>query len=104
MKFYLRSAIQAAVIMMLLCSCGVNGNSADVPSMSDSLRYVKKFEGVLLHYPGAADSLKRKAAIFLIDNMRDKFSYRGEQYDLFVKFIDSLTKTKLTSGEYKQAV
>lgn len=104
MKFYLKPAVRLAIVVMTLCSCGRNGHSTEAPSGSDSSRCEKKFESVLLHYQGPADSLKRKAALFLIDNVPDKFSYRGVQYDLFVHFIDSLSKSKITTDEYKQVI
>ena len=45
---------------------------------------------VIKHYQKGTDSLKLKAAIFLIENMADKFYYTGKAIDEYYTFIDSV--------------
>lgn len=45
---------------------------------------------VIKHYQKGTDSLKLKAAIFLIENMTDKSYYTGKAVDEYYTFIDSI--------------
>lgn len=45
---------------------------------------------VIRHYQNGEDSLKQKAALFLIENMTDKFYYTGKAIDEYYAFIDSV--------------
>ena len=64
-----------------------------------------QMEEVLRHYKtNAADSLKYRAALFLIRNMKDKYSFTGEQYSTFLHFIDSLSTVAASTGSYKDSI
>lgn len=45
---------------------------------------------VIRHYQEAGDSLKLKAALFLIENMADKYYLTGKAIDEYYTFIDSV--------------
>ncbi|MCM0716994.1 transglutaminase domain-containing protein [Parabacteroides sp. W1-Q-101] len=45
---------------------------------------------VIRHYQKAGDSLKLQAALFLIENMADKYYYTGKAIDEYYTFIDSV--------------
>lgn len=45
---------------------------------------------VIRHYQEGTDSLKLKAALFLIENMADKYYYTGKAIDEYYTFIDSV--------------
>lgn len=45
---------------------------------------------VVQHYQGEEDSLKLKAALFLIENMTDKFYLTGKSVDEYYMFMDSI--------------
>lgn len=45
---------------------------------------------VIRHYQEGEDSLKLKAALFLIENMADKYYYTGKAIDEYYTFIDSV--------------
>lgn len=65
----------------------------------------KQLEEVLQHYKKSTkDSLKYKAALFLINNIENKFYYSGDQYEDFVNFIDSISLTSLSVEEYKNLI
>lgn len=50
----------------------------------------RELEGVLLHYKN--DSLKYKAACFLIENMIGHFSYEGQSIDMYKKMLEASPK------------
>jgi len=59
---------------------------------------------VIKHYSHyASDSLKRKAAIFLIENMDAHYSYQSNQWDKFQVELDSLFKKELNNDKLKPA-
>ena len=63
------------------------------------------FEEVFNKYrENPRDSLKYKAAAFLIENMDDKFSFSGEQYTKLLSLIDSLSLHSLNIEEYKSGI
>lgn len=45
---------------------------------------------VIKHYPKGTDSLKLKAALFLTENMTDKYYLSGEAINEYYTFIDSV--------------
>lgn len=45
---------------------------------------------VIRHYQDGGDSLKLKAALFLIENMTDKYYLTGKAIDEYYTFIDSV--------------
>jgi len=52
----------------------------------------------------ASDSLKRKAAIFLIENMDAHSSYKSEQWEIFQGKLDSLFKLKMDPSKLNPLV
>jgi len=59
---------------------------------------------VIRHYSWfASDSLKRRAAIFLIENMDAHYSYQSDEWDKFQVELDSLFKKELNNDKLKPA-
>lgn len=59
-----------------------------------------ELEKVLLHYSGNKnDSLKYKAAVFLIENMQGHYSVCGESLSKYYKALDSI---QLSTEDYNQ--
>lgn len=57
--------------------------------------YREKYAPVLEHYKqNVTDSLKYKAALFIIDNMSGHFSPEGTQIELFTELINSINSKK----------
>ncbi|MCF6297040.1 MAG: transglutaminase-like domain-containing protein, partial [Flavobacteriaceae bacterium] len=66
---------------------------------------VKELQAVIDHYRLSGDSLKYKAAIFLIKNMKTHASYSGEglkTYDLFFETIMPLQKNASLSSKVRE--
>ncbi|MBW7943280.1 MAG: hypothetical protein H3C64_13050, partial [Candidatus Kuenenia stuttgartiensis] len=59
-------------------------------------------QSVISHYKQKGDSLEYKAALFLIDNMGNKYSYDGTQYRSFLNFIDSISTNFSSIEMYKE--
>ena len=82
----LRCLFLVLLLMQVLCSCNVSG----IPMLLDE----KTVEVVLDYY--ANDSLKRKAAEFLIKNMPGKYGYEDDlinRYDTLFALYEKLYKT-----------
>ena len=54
----------------------------------------KELFQVIRHYQDSGDSLKLKAALFLIENMADKYYLTGNVIDEYYTFIDSVYQIK----------
>ena len=54
----------------------------------------KELFQVIRHYQDSGDSLKLKAALFLIENMADKYYLTGNLIDEYYTFIDSVYQIK----------
>ena len=64
-------------------------------TMSASQGHREKYTGVLRHYSqNASDSLKYKAALFVIDNMEGHCSPEGKAMDSFISHIRTMKKAK----------
>ena len=82
----LRCLFLVLLLMQVLCSCNVSG----IPMLLEE----KTVEVVLDYY--ANDSLKRKAAEFLIKNMPGKYGYEDDlinRYDTLFALYEKLYKT-----------
>ncbi|WP_348051029.1 hypothetical protein [Mucilaginibacter sp.] len=93
---------------MLSCKCGTN-NSRTPEDIARVIRLAgdngKELELVLGHYSSVGDSLKLRAAYFLIRNMEEQFHFEGpgvDQFDLIAKKIDSLATIK--QGYFKKVI
>ena len=72
--------------------------------LEDALRLAganrPEFERVLAHYrQSPEDSLKYKAAVFLIENMPEHYSYKGKSIDSYYSEIEQLFKMDYSSDE-----
>lgn len=76
---------------LLLSSCRM---STPIPEIEESLSQAGSNRGelfqVVRHYQEGKDSLKLKAALFLIENMADKCYFTGKAVDEYYVFIDSV--------------
>ena len=62
-----------------------------LPGKASADTYREKYRAVLEHFSQkASDSLKYRAALFLIDNMEGHFSPEGERMDAFTESVGSL--------------
>lgn len=77
-------------ISLLFISCErYTPGTREALKLSGSNR--EQLEKVLQHYSSPADSLKRQAALFLIENMPGHYTLRGDKIDLFRQAIDQDT-------------
>lgn len=78
-------------LFMLASSCQM---SAPAPGIEETLSKAgcnrEELFQVIRHYQEKGDSLKLKAALFLIENMADKCYYTGKAIDEYYTFIDSV--------------
>ena len=78
-------------LFMLASSCQM---SAPAPGIEETLSKAgsnrEELFQVIRHYQEKGDSLKLKAALFLIENMADKYYYTGKAIDEYYTFIDSV--------------
>lgn len=75
-------------------------NVLTVLQWADTNRY--QLESVLQHYKQLNDTLKLKAACYLIGNMMDKHSFKGkiiDRYDALFPVYDSLARAGLNTGD-----
>ena len=57
--------------------------------------YREKYRAVLEHYSQeTSDSLRYRAALFLIDNMKGHFSPEGRRIEVFKEYAGALTASK----------
>src|SRR5574344_629455 len=62
-----------------------------LPLIANAKTYREKYAEVLAHYTrNESDSLKYKAALFLIDNMKGHFSHQGTQIENFKVLINTI--------------
>lgn len=77
--------------LLLLGSCRM---PAPTPAIEEALSKAgsnrKELFQVIKHYQNGTDSLKLKAALFLIENMTDKVYFTGKTVDEYYIFIDSI--------------
>jgi len=70
-------------------------------NLNDADKNQSELKLVINHYSkNPADSLKRKAAIFLIDNMQPHYTYYSNNWDLLSKSLSSPLLQQLTGVDY----
>ncbi len=70
----------SSVLLFLLSSCSGNESEALEQALQMAGDNRAELEKVLAHYSHApADSLKLRAAVFLIENMPGHYSYDGDE-------------------------
>ena len=96
MRIYFLTAVFATFILTVTCCSGREGVKADLGTalrLSNENR--PELEKVLEYYSkDKKDTLKLKAAKFLISNMIAHYSIGGEAMDRYVRGIDSVLKDK----------
>lgn len=85
----MKKTIYYVVVVLLLLSCK---RTALEESLILAGENRKELEAVLRHY--SCDTLKYKAAVFLIENMQGKYSLVGEALDSFYVRVDSAYEDK----------
>lgn len=79
------------ISLLLLESCRM---TTPLPGIEETLSKAgsnrNELFQVIRHYQKGEDSLKLKAALFLIENMADKYYYTGKAIDEYYAFIDSV--------------
>lgn len=84
-----------SVTMLFLCSCKMQTAETGVEeALSKAGNNRKELFQVIRHYQDSGDSLKLKAALFLIKNMADKYYLTGNLVDEYYTFIDSVYQVK----------
>jgi len=78
-------------ILLIISSCrqhpaNIPGGVKNTLALAGENR--EELEKVISHYSGESDSLKLKAAYFLIENMRYHFTYKGKSLDAFNAIFD----------------
>ncbi len=79
-----------AIICFLLTGCTRYPDETKKALREFSKENRKKFEAVLKHYKAPEDSLKYKAACFMIENMKGNGAYKGKQLSDFNAIFDVL--------------
>lgn len=105
MRFECKLSIAFFVILSVGCSNEKLQYSDDLEkALIEAGKNREKLEQVIQHFQSPADSLKRKAAYFLIKNIKTQFHYGGpiiEKYDSIINHLHplnySLLSTKLDS-------
>lgn len=82
------SSFILCIYSLLLSSCN---ESVEVK------KYRKLRNDVLAHYENDANSLKKHAAIFLLDNLKYRYTLNGQKYQTYVDFI---LKNVCKDGEF----
>ena len=84
-----------SVTALFLCSCKMQTAETGVEeALSKAGGNRKELFQVIRHYQDSGDSLKLKAALFLIENMADKYYLTGNLIDEYYTFIDSVYQIK----------
>lgn len=84
-----------SVTVLFLCSCKMQTAETGVEeALSKAGGNRKELFQVIRHYQDSGDSLKLKAALFLIENMADKYYLTGNLINEFYTFIDSVYQIK----------
>lgn len=87
--------IISVVATLFLCSCKMQTANIGVEeALSKAGDNRKELFRVIRHYQDSGDSLKLKAALFLIENMADKYYLTGHLIDEYYAFIDSVYQIK----------
>lgn len=90
------STLYGLVLLLLLNSC--NRFHATSDGVEETLTQAgdnrKELFKVIQHYREKDDTLKLKAAMFLIGNMKDKYYFSGKEIDTYYQFIDSVFQIK----------
>lgn len=77
--------------MLFLCSCKMQTAETGVEeALSKAGGNRKELFRVIRHYQDSGDSLRLKAALFLIENMADKYYLTGNLINEFYTFVDSV--------------
>ena len=85
------------VLCILLCSCQKSALDRALELAGEN---VSELQQVMDYYSNnPADSLKYRAAVFLIENMPGHFSFGGASVDSFYTDVDSLIKTDINRLE-----
>jgi len=90
-KIYILVILILIVVLILLCNRNTNAGLKKSLNFADKNR--DQLEQVLDYYSKPQDSLKRKAAVFLIKNMYIHYGYYGkkvEQYNTMFNIMDTL--------------
>lgn len=78
-------------LFMLASSCQMSAPAPDIEeTLSKAGSNREELFQVIRHYQEKGDSLRLKAALFLIENMADKYYYTGKAIDEYYTFIDSV--------------
>ena len=84
-----------SVTALFLCSCKMQTAETGVEeALSKAGGNRKELFQVIRHYQDSGESLKLKAALFLIENMADKYYLTGNLIDEYYTFIDSVYQIK----------
>lgn len=85
----------AAALLFMLCGCGkFTALPEDVEAaLEKSGDNWEELFSVISHYRDSGDTVKLKAAEFIIGNMKEKYFYDGKQVDMYHHFMDSLFNT-----------
>ncbi len=82
-------------IVLSLSGCKMQmANMGVEEALSKAVGNRKELFQVIRHYQDSGDSLKLKAALFLIENMADKYYLTGNVIDEYYTFIDSVYQIK----------
>jgi len=92
-------------LLFLILQLSINATS---PALNDAYTKAGKnqteLKAVIRHYSKhPADSLKKKAAVFLIENMDGHFSYKSSEWTKYNNQLDSIYKLELPKNEMIQA-
>jgi len=86
-------------LLLLFAACH-NSSVSKISVSQSSTRSVNEFERVYIHYQkDPADSLKLKAAHFLIENLKGRYYYQGTQLDEYMKYLKLINLAK-DQGKY----
>lgn len=101
-KYILQCFWHYSIVLFLSCK---NQDTLLEKALKRSGENRAELQHVIDHYSkNAEDSLKRKAAVFLISNMEGKFSYQGTEYRSFLDFLDSLSLSTTGIPKFRLAI
>ena len=83
----LRISIRESICFLLILLFFIVTSSCT--SWGDQEKYRKLRKSVIEHYRADNNPLKLKAAIFLLDNLKDRYAIVGERYE---KYVDTIKK------------
>lgn len=83
------------IVLLFLSACHLKTTTNGIEdALSQAKNNKEELFKVIQHYQHGDDSLKLKAAIFLIENMSDKYYLTGKSIDEYYTFIDSVYQIK----------